>query len=44
MQSNHNVEISHNVINNKIWRELTSLFIDSNTNIEEILTLLTILL
>ena len=36
MQSNHNVEISHNVINNKIWRELTSLFLDYNTNIEEI--------
>ncbi len=36
MQSNHNVEISHNVINNIIWRELTSLFLDSDTNIKDI--------
>tara|TARA_B110000114_G_C15062339_1_gene385923 strand:- start:81 stop:1019 length:939 start_codon:yes stop_codon:yes gene_type:complete len=34
MQSNHNINISQNVIDNKIWRELTVMFTnpDSNTN------------
>jgi replication factor C subunit 3/5 len=34
MQSNHNIKISQNVIDNKIWRELTKMFLNpvSNTN------------
>ena len=36
MQSNHNVKISHNVINNKIWKHLTQLFQNSDTDVNEI--------
>ena len=36
MQSNHNIKISQNVIDNKIWRVLTKMFMDKDSNINNI--------
>ena len=33
MQSNNNVKLSNYVIDNQVWRDLTDLFIDSDTQI-----------